>query len=513
MATARLSTPDAAAQWLRARVRGELVADSRRVRPGDGFVAWPGRSVDARQFARSALAAGASACLVEHDGADAFAFVDERIATLPGLKAAAGVVADAYHGHPSAMLDVIATTGTNGKTSTAWWTAQALTSLGRRCALVGTLGIGEPPRPDTGAPAALESTGLTTPDPMQLHAALRRFADTGFAACAMEASSIGLDEHRLAGVRVAVAMFSNLTRDHLDYHGTMDAYGAAKRRLFAWPDLRAAVVNVDDAFGARLADELRREGRVELWTCSTQGGARLAAGDLRYHADGLAFDVVEDDGAAQPVASTLIGSFNVANVLLVIGALRALGVPLADALAVVPRLTPVPGRMERVLPAGVDASAGPEVVVDYAHTPDALEKVLVALRPLAAARGGRLWCVFGCGGNRDATKRAPMGAVAERLADVVVLTSDNPRGERPGAILEQIAVGFAQPRRARVIEDRAAAIAGAIGEAHAHDVVLLAGKGHEDYQEVDGLRRPFSDVDEAARALRARAAAGAGAAR
>ncbi|MCI1193181.1 UDP-N-acetylmuramoyl-L-alanyl-D-glutamate--2,6-diaminopimelate ligase [Calidifontimicrobium sp. SYSU G02091] len=524
MATLRLSSPDAAAQWLRARVRGALVTDHRRVRPGDGFVAWPGRRVDARQFARSALAAGAAACLVEHDGADAFAFDDERIATLPGLKAAAGVVADAFHGHPSAVLDVVAATGTNGKTSTAWWTAQALTALGRRCALVGTLGIGEPPRigaadgepprigaaggepphPDTGAPAALETTGLTTPDAVQLHAALRRFVDAGFAACAMEASSIGLDEHRLAGVRIAVALFSNLTRDHLDHHGTMQAYGEAKRRLFAWPGLRAAVVNVDDPFGARLADELRREGRLDLWTCSTQGAARLAARDLRYAGDGLAFDVVED-GVAHPVASTLIGSFNVANVLLVVGALRALGVPLADAAAVVPELTPVPGRMERVLPPDVDAAAMPEVVVDYAHTPDALEKVLVALRPLAAARGGRLWCVFGCGGNRDATKRAPMGAVAERLADVVVLTSDNPRGERPGAILEQIAAGLREPQRARVIEDRAAAIAAAVGEARACDVVLLAGKGHEDYQEVDGTRRPFSDLAEAERALRARA--------
>jgi UDP-N-acetylmuramoyl-L-alanyl-D-glutamate--2,6-diaminopimelate ligase len=516
MTTTRLASPDAAAQWLRARVRGALVTDHRRVRPGDGFVAWPGRHVDARQFARSALAAGAAACLVEHDGADAFAFDDERIATLPGLKATAGVVADAFHGHPSAALDVVAVTGTNGKTSTAWWTAQALTALGRRCALVGTLGIGEPPRigaaggepprPDTGAPPALQTTGLTTPDAVQLHAALRGFADAGFAACAMEASSIGLEEHRLAGLRIAVALFSNLTRDHLDYHGTMEAYGAAKRRLFAWPGLRAAVVNVDDAFGARLADELRREGRLDLWTCSTQGPARLAARDLRYAGDGLAFDVVEDGGAAYPVASTLIGSFNVANGLFVLGALRALGVPLADAAAVVPRLTPVPGRMERVLPPDVDAAAVPEVVVDYAHTPDALEKVLVALRPLAAARGGRLWCVFGCGGNRDATKRAPMGAVAERLADVVVLTSDNPRGEHPGAILEQIAAGLREPQRARVIEDRAAAIATAVGEARACDVVLLAGKGHEDYQEVDGTRRPFSDLAEAERALRARAA-------
>ena len=501
MAMARLKSPEAAAQWLRERVSGALRSDSRLVQPGDGFVAWPGYAVDRRQFARTALAGGAAACLVEHEGAEAFAFENERIASLPGLKASAGVVADAYYGRPSAALDVVATTGTNGKTSTAWWTAQALALLGRRCGLIGTLGIGEPPL--SGGAAALEPSGLTTPDPVQLHATLRRFADAGFAACALEASSIGLEEQRLAGLRVAVAMFTNLTRDHLDYHGTMEAYGAAKRRLFAWPGLRAAVVNVDDAFGAALADDLRREGALDLWTVSTRGGARLAGHDLRYVDDALAFDVVE--GAARhTVRSATIGDYNASNLLLVLGALRALGVALADAVAAVPRLTPVPGRLQRVLAAGVDAARTPEVVVDYAHSPDALEKALAALRPLAAARGGRLWCVFGCGGNRDATKRPLMGAVAERLADAVVLTSDNPRDEAPAAILEQVAAGFADRTRARVVEDRRAAIGLAVREAGAHDVVLLAGKGHEDYQEIAGTRRPFCDADEAAAALRAR---------
>ena len=514
MTMARLKSPEAAAQWLRERVTGTLHTDSRLVQPGDGFVAWPGVAVDRRQFARVAIAGGAAACVVEHDGAEAFAFEHERIASLPGLKASAGIVADAYYGHPSAALDVVATTGTNGKTSTAWWMAQALTLLGRRCGLIGTLGIGEPPRPDAAGgepplgatPGTLEPSGLTTPDPVQLHATLRRFADDGVVACALEASSIGLEEHRLAGLRVAVAMFTNLTRDHLDYHGTMEAYGAAKRRLFSWPGLRAAVVNVDDAFGALLADELRREGALDLWTVSARGDARLAARDLRYVDDALAFDVVE--GAARlAVRSGAIGDYNASNLLLVLGALRALGIALADAVAVVPRLTPVPGRLQRVLAAGVDAARAPEVVVDYAHSPDALEKALAALRPLAQARGGRLWCVFGCGGNRDATKRPLMGAVAERLADAVVLTSDNPRDEAPAAILDQIAAGFADRKRALVVEDRRAAIGLAVREAGAHDVVLIAGKGHEDYQEIAGARRPFSDAVEAAAALRAREAA------
>ncbi len=498
----RLKSPAAAAQWLRERVTGTLRTDSRQVRAGDGFVAWPGYAVDGRQFARAALAAGAAACLVEHDGAEAFAFVDQRIASLPGLKAAAGEVADAYFGQPSAALDVVATTGTNGKTSTAWWTAQALALLGRRCGLVGTLGIGEPP--GEGRAGDLAPSGLTTPDPVRLQATLRRFADDGFAACAIEASSIGLAEHRLAGTRIAVAGFTNLTRDHLDYHGTMDAYGAAKRRLFAWPGLRAAVVDVDDAFGAALAAEMRAAGGVDLWTVSRRGGARLTADGLAYRGDGLSF-TLREGRAALEVDSRAIGDYNVDNLLVVVGMLRALGVPLADAAAVLPRLPAVPGRMQRVRPAGVDIAVLPEVVVDYAHSPDALEQALAALRPLAAARGGRLWCVFGCGGNRDATKRPLMGAVAERLADHVVLTSDNPRGEAPGAILEQIAAGLADRSRARVVEDRRAAIALAIAEARPADVVLLAGKGHETTQEIDGVRRPFSDADEAAAALRARA--------
>jgi UDP-N-acetylmuramoyl-L-alanyl-D-glutamate--2,6-diaminopimelate ligase len=513
-----LPDPAAAAAWLRARVRGTLRTDSRRVQPGDGFLAWPGRSTDARHHVPQALAAGAAACLVERAGVEAWAFDDARIAALAGLAAQAGEVADACFDRPSAALDVVAVTGTNGKTSTAWWTAQALGALGRRCALVGTLGIGEPPRigaaggepPPIGAAAApgtaFVATGLTTPDAVQLHAALRGFVDRGCTACAIEASSIGLEQSRLAGLRIAVAQFSNLSRDHLDHHGTLAAYWAAKRRLFDWPGLRAAVVNVDDAHGAELAAALRRAGRIDVWTCSTRGAARLAARDLRHGRRGLDFTLAEDGGAALPVASPVVGEFNVANLLLVVGALRALGVALADAAAVVPALGAVPGRMQRVaVPAGAPAAALPEVVVDYAHSPDALAHVLAALRPLAAARGGRLWCVFGCGGDRDPGKRAPMGEIAARGADRVVLTSDNPRSEPPAAILAQIAAGAAGAAHVRSVEDRAAAIAQAVAEADARDVVLIAGKGHEDTQEAAGVRRPFSDAAEAARALAARA--------
>jgi UDP-N-acetylmuramoyl-L-alanyl-D-glutamate--2,6-diaminopimelate ligase len=494
-----LKSPDAAARWLRAWVTGTITTDSRKVRAGDGFIAWPGAATDGRRFVASALAAGATTCLVERDGLEVFAFDDARIASLPGLKAATGAIADAFFEQPSRSLEVVATTGTNGKTSTSWWTAQALTLLGRRCAVVGTLGIGAPPLPDRAA--QIEFTGLTTPDPVMLHAALRLFADAGFAACAIEASSIGLVEQRLAGLRVAVALFTNFTRDHLDYHGTMDAYWAAKRQLFAWPGLRAAVVNVDDARGAVLASELSGTP-LDVWTCSVRGPARLAATNLGYVDGGLAFDLHEGEQRLA-VRSTLIGDYNASNLLAVIGGLRAMGVPLADAVSVVPRLTPVPGRMQRV-GSGVDA---PEVVVDYAHTPDALEKVLHALRPLATARGGRLACVFGCGGNRDATKRPLMGAIAARDADAVVVTSDNPRGEPPAAILAEIVAGIAEPTKVTVVEDRRAAIARAIASADARDVILVAGKGHEDYQDIAGVKHPFSDAAEADHALASRRSA------
>ena len=486
-----------AAQWLANRVSGTLRTDSRRVQRGDAFIAWPGYAVDGRRFVPAALEAGATACLVEQAGVESFAFDDERVATLPDLKAATGAIADIWFGQPSAKLDIVATTGTNGKTSTAWWMAQALSALGRRCGVVGTLGVGEP--------GQVQSTGLTTPDPVTLHAALRGMADQGFAACALEASSIGLVEHRLDALRIRVALFTNFTQDHLDFHGSMAAYWQAKRGLFDWPGLQAAVVNVDDAQGVELAAELSARP-IDLWTVSLRGAARLRAQGLGYIDGGLAFEAVEGEQHAA-VRTRLVGEFNASNLLVVMAGLRALGVPLPDAAAVAARLTPVPGRVQRVQGEGIDDEI--EVVVDYAHTPDALEKVLHALRPLAAARGGRLWCVFGCGGNRDATKRPLMGAIAARDADRVVITSDNPRDEVPAAILAQILAGVTGHDEIDVVEDRRQAIHDAVLEAAPGDVILLAGKGHEDYQEVAGVKRPFSDLLQAQAALRTRRGAGA----
>ena len=492
MALHRLTDPRAAGDWLAARGVRSLTTDSRRVQPGDAFIAWPGHALDGRQYVAAALGAGAAACLVEADGVEAFDFgAGAPVAALAGLKSHTGEIAAAFWRQPSESLQLVATTGTNGKTSTAWWTAQALRHLGRRCGVVGTLGIGEPPE-------GLQSTGLTTPDPVTLQRALRRFVDDGFAACAIEASSIGLVEQRLAGTRIAVALFTNFTQDHLDFHGSMDAYWQAKRALFDWPGLRAAVVNLDDPKGAEIVAQLRGP---EAWTYSLSQPARLRAESIAYRDGGLAFDVVEGTAKAA-VLSTLIGEYNVSNLLAVIGGLRALGVPLADAAAACAVLTPVPGRMQRV-----EASRpGPEVVVDYAHSPDALDKALQALRPFAQQRGGKLWAVFGCGGNRDTAKRPLMGAIAQRLADRVVLTSDNPRHESPAFILLQIVAGLAgSQERVKVIEDRRKAIATAVREADVNDVSLLAGKGHEDYRESAGVKHPFADIAEARAALEGRA--------
>ena len=505
--TGIVSLPDlpAVLDWLRARApQATLCTDSRRVQAGDLFIAWPGYAQDGRIHVAAALAAGAAACLVEAEGVEAFGFDDARIAAVAGLKAMTAGLADAWHGHPSAALSVIATTGTNGKTSTAWWTAQALSLSGRRCGVVGTLGVGEPPS-RVAPEARVVATGLTTPDPVTLHRGLRGFVDRGFSACVMEASSIGVAEHRLDAVRIQVALYTNFTPDHLDYHGSMAAYWQAKRALFDWPGLQAAVVNLDDAQGALLAEELVARGDLVVWTYALQPRptpARLQAEALHYDADGLCFTVREGTEAVV-VRTGLIGDYNVSNVLAVFGGLRALGLSLAEIAPLATDFTPVPGRMQRVEPPDA-ASALPQVVVDYAHTPDALDKALQALRPFAAARGGRLWCVFGCGGNRDTGKRPVMGGIAQSLADEVLLTSDNPRHEAPAAILAQIVAGCVASAHLRVVEDRAVAIAAALAEAGPADVVLIAGKGHEDYQETAGVKHYFSDLDEAAAALQRR---------
>ena len=475
--------------WLRARVTGQLRTDSRLVQPGDGFIAWPGGVTDGRKHVASALERGAVACLVEHDGVQAFD-LQGPVASFAGLKAATADIAAAWCAHPSRQLQVLAVTGTNGKTSTAWWLAHALAQYqqGHRkgCAMVGTLGIGVPPD--------VVSTGMTTPDPVCLQYAFADYVQQGIAACAIEASSIGIEEHRLDGTAIHTAIFTNFTQDHLDYHGSMDAYWQAKAKLFAWAGLKAAVINVDDAHGAALAQDLVAQGQLDVWTVAVDAPARLQAKDVRHGLRGLRFEVQEGD-AVFTMETGLIGQYNVSNMLGVLATLRTLGVGLADAVQVCADLEPVPGRMQQIaLP------EQPLVVVDYAHTPDALEQALKGLQPVAKARGGRLHCVFGCGGNRDATKRPLMGQAAQRQADVVWVTSDNPRHEVPETIVQHIVDGM-QLAGVHVQVDRSQAITQAIAQADTRDVVLLAGKGHEDYQDIMGVKHPFLDMDKARAAL------------
>lgn len=492
-----LHSASEAAQWLRACVTGQLRTDSRKVQPGDAFIAWPGAATDGRQYLAQALAQGAAACLLEEEGhapwlkalPDASTQAD-RLAVMKDLKAQTGLVADAYYEQPSQALQVLAVTGTNGKTSTAWWLAQALASpeLNQACGLIGTLGVGQLPH--------LVSTGMTTPDPVLMQRLFREFAEGGVAYCAIEASSIGLAEHRLDGSQIRVAVFTNFTQDHLDYHGDMARYWSAKAALFSWSGLQAAVVNMDDAQGRLLAGQLQG-GSLDVWTCSRKGSARLQARNL-FSAEGLTFEVIE--GAdVQTLRTGLMGDYNIDNLLGVIGSLRALGFDLAKAVQACAHLTAVPGRMQRV------GLAQPLVVVDYAHTPDAVTQALTALRSQAEARGGRLWCVLGCGGDRDALKRPLMAAAAEAAADQVMLTSDNPRSESPDAILAAMVAGLRRPGQALIQADRAQAIAQVVAQAAAQDVVLLAGKGHETEQEIRGVRYPFSDVVQAQIALQQRA--------
>jgi len=500
--------------WLQAhagsgdRGRGDLQLDSRRIEIGDIFVALPGAAAggdDGRRYLQAARSRGAVAALVEAEG---FGDADAGLPVLPvaQLRQALGELAASYYGLPGESMQVVGITGTNGKTSTAFWTAQMLSRAGRRCAVLGTVGSGFPGE-------QLADSALTTPDPIGLQREVRRLRDAGASALAMEVSSIGLEQGRVNGMRFDVAVFTNLTRDHLDYHGTMQAYEAAKALLFDWPTLSAAVLNLDDAAGRRLAARLAAKngmGALQLTGYTTAGtvdaaiaGAvaqLLVARDVRAGADGLEF-TLQCGPREQRLAVPLVGSFNIANLLATIGAAMSCGVDLAAACRAAPLLQPPPGRMQRVRTGDVDE---PLVVVDYAHTADAIEQALLALRPQAQARGGKLWIVFGAGGDRDPGKRAPMGAAASRHADHVVITSDNPRREEPAAIAVAVAAGAPSWLGVEIILDRAEAIGHALAAADERDVVLIAGKGHEATQDAGGVKRPFSDVEHARTALEAR---------
>jgi len=490
--------------WIRAAAQGGiLVSDSRRVKPGDVFFAYPGDAADGRRFIGAAIAAGAAA--VVYDDQDYTWDPAHGVAHrgVPGLKQHAGPIAHAVLEQPDRGMFTVGVTGTNGKTSIAVWTAQALARLGDTAAIVGTLGVG---LAKGKAEPVFDATGYTTPDAVLLAQTLADLRAQGANALAIEVSSIGLVQERTAGMHFDVAVFTNLTRDHLDFHGDMQAYEAAKVKLFEWPQLGAAVVNLDDPAGARLVAHLRKNfpglpvvGYTLKDGAAIDGVQVLRASSIRSRNAGTEFQLDSPAGSAL-VKTQLVGHFNVSNALAVLGALLARDLPLKNAVDAIESLGPAPGRMQQV--GGQDA---PMVVIDYAHTPDALEKTLDALRQVASERGGQLWCVFGCGGDRDPGKRPQMGRIAQ-AADHVLVTSDNPRSEDPASIIAQIVAGMDKrsDKHDQAVEDRATAILLAVKNAGKQDVILLAGKGHEPYQEIKGKKLPFSDADHATLALSAR---------
>ncbi|HWR76106.1 MAG TPA: UDP-N-acetylmuramoyl-L-alanyl-D-glutamate--2,6-diaminopimelate ligase [Thiobacillus sp.] len=459
----------------------QLVNDSRKAVPGAVFAAYPGETRDGRDFIAQAVAQRVDGVLWEADHYQWDPALDLPNAGVLGLKARIGEIAAHVYGEPSRALHMVGITGTNGKTSVAHWVAQTFSQLGRKTAVIGTVG--------NGFPGALTPALNTTPDAIELQQRLAHYRQQGAAACAMEVSSHGLAQGRVNGTSFNVAVLTNLSRDHLDYHGNMENYADAKARLFSWPGLDWVVVNVDDAFGQQLESETR-PARVAGY--GFQRGA-VVGKKLRLSQAGLHLMVHTDWGNAE-IDAPLLGRFNAANLLAVLTTLLVSGVKLDDACQALAHITPPPGRMQTL---GGDAH--PLVVVDYAHTPDALEKVLATLREIVS--GGRLICVFGCGGNRDRGKRPLMGRAAAEGADEVWITSDNPRNEDPRHIIDDILAGTGG--KPHVEPDRARAIFEAIGGAHHGDVVLIAGKGHEDYQELAGERLPFSDVAVARKALEA----------
>ena len=473
-----------------------LVTDSRQVRPGDTFLAYAGERADGRTFIPQAIAAGANAIVWDsHD----FSWNPEwSIPDLPvsELKNKAGLIADHVYGHPSQNLWMVGITGTNGKTSSCHWYAQAMANLSRKAAIIGTLG--------NGFVAELETAENTTPDATVLQRMLKQFKQYGADSVAMEVSSHGIAQGRINGTVFSVAVLTNLSRDHLDYHQDMDAYAATKARLFFWPGLKYAVINMDDVLGVELSRQLANTATHVIGYgfnypepgYYSKHFKMLYGSNLTADFDGLEFDI-EYENEREHIALNVLGKFNASNVLAVVASLLASGIGLADAVKALRDVHTLPGRMEKYV-----ATDQPIIIVDYAHTPDALEKVLCTLRDIlrksrttaTSSRRPRLYCVVGCGGDRDKGKRAMIGEVATRLADSVIFTSDNPRTEDPLHIIRDIVAG-ATGKNHQVEVDRASAIYQAIDNARFGDVVLIAGKGHEKFQDIKGHKIPFSDAD------------------
>lgn len=472
-------------RWRDIRVNG-LTVDSRAVQPGNCFLAYPGHALDGRRFIADALAKGAAAVLAEAEG---LLHVENDTPVIPvaGLKQHMGDIASRFYGNPSAHLQLVAVTGTNGKTTVTHLIAQAAQFVLGKAGVIGTLG--------NGLVGQLAPTSNTTPDIIAINAVLRELLDAGVKVVAMEASSHGLVQGRLDGLTLHCGIITNLSRDHLDYHGSMEAYRDAKAMLASHETLQHLILNADDDAVAGMAKVAPAGAVITLFSLVPDSDAAIRAQSIRFGMQGLSMDVVAH-GERATIDSKLIGEFNAANLLAALAGLLALKVDLVTACAVLGRCEAVAGRMEIVN--ATAAQDEPVIVVDFAHTPDALEKVLSALRRHCP---GQLWCVFGCGGDRDAGKRPLMGKAAVACADHRVVTSDNPRSEKPAAIIADIVRGIPVGAAFEIIEDRTAAIEYAVLNAKKDDLILLAGKGHEDYQDVMGTKYPFSDVAAAQAAL------------
>jgi UDP-N-acetylmuramoyl-L-alanyl-D-glutamate--2,6-diaminopimelate ligase len=499
-----LIKPEQAIDHLRrlALPTARIVSDTRQIKTGDIFLAYRvghGTAIqDSRPYIADALDAGVAAVVYDpRDLKEIPALSDPRCVALENLSTHAGPICSEWYGNPSSQMTVFGVTGTNGKTSITQWLAQALDRPKSRAAVMGTLGIG--------FPGHLEVTGYTTPNAARLQTELKALLDSNAKYIAMEVSSHALEQGRVNGAQFTTAVFSNLSQDHLDYHGSMAEYAAVKFRLFQFPGLQNAVINLDDPLGRELAMQLLAKTGVQVWgyAVDRKTFAGFEKFGKRLHAifsSGMQFKDYGYQGAFEwqdhgrtEVSVPVVGGFNLSNCLAVWACLLVGEMDLLEAGKRIALLKPVSGRMEMVL--GNSRSTGPLVIVDYAHTPDALEKVLSTLRPIATQRAGKLWCIFGCGGDRDASKRPLMGRIAADLADHTILTSDNPRSESPEKISAEIQAGMSNEKSVEVILDRAAAILSGVRHAKANDVVLIAGKGHETSQEINGRKLEFSDQE------------------
>jgi len=465
-----------------------LALDSRLVKPGDLFCAYAGYKEDGSKYIEDAIAKGAVAVLCS---SKVEKIKDIPVFYLPDLQHIVGKLAAKFYEYPAENLTVIGVTGTNGKTSITQLIARSLEILGKKCGIIGTLGVGFPDE--------LRSTGLTTPDAITVQKSLAEFLEKGAEAVTVEASSHALDQGRLENANFKIAVFTNLTRDHLDYHNDMESYFAAKQRLFHEASVQFAVINTDDEYGQRLLAALPKNVKGYAYSISDISAGKservILAKNIKMLQNGMTADLVTPWGAGE-LKTHLLGRFNLSNLLAVLTTLCLMDLDFSTVLKTLNSLPIVPGRMQIVR--ANTKIAGPLVVVDYSHTPDALEKALKALREHCR---GKLWCIFGCGGDRDRGKRPMMGRIAEQYSDHIIVTSDNPRSEDPEKILADIVAGLTCPWAAEVEVDREVAIFHTIDCADASDVVLIAGKGHEDYQLIGKNKIPFSDYTKAKEAL------------